>query len=100
MRVDTSVLRSGAHKAEVVCDMVGTARQAAADALAPGAFGWLCSPLLLPVYQVAKTAADLAMAAAGSGVERSAGNLRTVATDLDTAEELSLDDIDRAAARL
>jgi hypothetical protein len=100
IRVDTTVLRNGANDAEAVSDAIGMALDASAAALAPNAFGLLCSPLLLPAYTIIQSAADLTMGAAADGIRRSAANLRVVANGLDEAEDLSVTDIARMAGRL
>jgi hypothetical protein len=80
-------LRQGARDARAVADVVDLARQAGSAALPGDAFGFLCSPLFLPVYSVVQHAADAMMGAAVTGLERAAGNLDGVAASFEAEED-------------
>ncbi|HRA76764.1 MAG TPA: hypothetical protein PLE12_11065 [Propionicimonas sp.] len=85
--ITSGELRQGARDARAVADVVDLARQASAAALPGNAFGFLCSPLFLPIYSVVQTAADLMMDAATTGLERAAGNLDGVAASFEAEED-------------
>ena len=84
--VEKAVWYRAAAAADAVAGGVDTARAAGRDALPDGAFGVLCSGLLLPVYQLVAGVEDTMLVAAAGAVRTAAANLRLVADELSGAD--------------
>jgi hypothetical protein len=90
--VDGELIHAHAARVERVADDVAVARRAAAATnMGGGAFGVICA-FLVPPASLAATMAASAIAAAEGMLERSAREVRGVATDMAAVE----DDIVRA----
>jgi uncharacterized protein YukE len=84
--IDPDLLRTHAARVEQVAGDVAMARDAAGSInLGGGAFGLMCNFLVLPAT-VVSTMAQSALLSAGSMVQRSATEIRAVATDFETTE--------------
>lgn len=70
-----------------VADYMSTAKQAGQAALSFNAFGLLFSPLFLPAYTVAQTAADSMMGDGEAGCRQIGDNLRSVANQMITTSQ-------------
>lgn len=84
--VDPLVISQGASNVRTVASEVSLARQASDAALADGAFGVLCTPLMLAPYLLAKTAADTMMDAGNDALTRAAKALDDTATDFSSTD--------------
>ena len=94
--IDPDRLRTHAGRVEQVAGDVGVARDAAGSInLGGGAFGLMCSFLVAPT-SIVSTMAQAALASAESMVQRSAREVRGVATDFEANE----DDIEQQIGRL
>jgi uncharacterized protein YukE len=94
--IDPDLLRSHAGRVEQVAGDVAMAKDAAGSInLGGGAFGLMCA-FLVPPASVVSAMAQAALSSAGSMVQRSAREIRGVATDFERTE----DDIEQQISRL
>lgn len=86
--VDLETMRQGASELDVVADNVKACVGAANSALSPNAFGLLCSPVLLPGYEIFRSIAVQMMNETAAMQSRIAQSLRQSADDFEQTDQL------------
>jgi Excreted virulence factor EspC, type VII ESX diderm len=97
--VAISELRAHASRVEEVAGRVDVARGAAGQvSMQAEAYGYLCSPLLVPVLGALEEAGMAGIAGSASALDATAMALRTMANSLEAVDRLS-GDVIQAAGR-
>lgn len=86
--VDLETMRQGASELDVVADNVKVCVGAANSALSSNAFGLLCSPVLLPGYEIFRSLAVQMMNETASMQSSIAQSLRQSADDFEQTDQL------------
>ncbi len=79
--------RSARTNVDAAASTVDTARDAGSQALPDGAFGLMCSPLLLPAYSMVAGVAEQLLSSVANGLRETETNLGLAVANFENTEQ-------------